>query len=100
MNALVCFPPQVEPPRSEVVAMSVFPFFLFISSIFLIATFVVYALLPEIRNVHGVTIMCHVASLAVMYVGLASIQLFKLPDGACVGLGEKCFLSLRACYQS
>ena len=92
MNALVCFPPQVEPPRSEIVAMKVFPFFLFVSSIFLIATFVVYALLPEIRNVHGVTIMCHVASLAVMYIGLACIQLLSLPDGACVGLGKFHFI--------
>ena len=33
--------------------------------------------------------MCHVASLAVMYIGLCVIQLGpELPDGACVGLGK------------
>lgn len=32
--------------------------------------------------------MCHVASLAVMYIGLCVIQLgSEMPDGACVGLG-------------
>lgn len=37
----------------------------------------------------GVTIMCHVASLAVMYIGLCVIQLGpELPDGVCVGLGN------------
>ncbi len=33
--------------------------------------------------------MCHVASLAVMYIGLCVIQLGpELPDGVCVGLGN------------
>ena len=46
-----------------------------VSAIFLIITFMVYAVLPEIQNIHGVTIMCHVASLAVMYITFALIQL-------------------------
>lgn len=36
--------------------------------------------------------MCHVASLAVMYIGLCVIQLgSEMPDGACVGLGKNKF---------
>lgn len=35
-----------------------------ISAFFLVATFAVYALIPEIRNIHGVVIMCYVGSRA------------------------------------
>lgn len=86
-QALMCFPPQPEESADNQLVLKVFPYFLFVSSLFLIATFVVYAMIPEIRNIHGVTIMCHVASLAVMYIGLCVIQLgSEMPDGACVGL--------------
>ncbi|XP_046644908.1 G-protein coupled receptor Mth2-like isoform X2 [Daphnia pulicaria] len=86
-QALLCFPPQPEESADNQLVLKVFPYFLFLSSLFLTATFVVYAMIPEIRNIHGVTIMCHVASLAVMYIGLCVIQLGpQLPDGVCVGL--------------
>ena len=55
--------------------MLIYPYFLIVSSVFLIITFLVYAALPEIRNIHGVTIMSQVASLAVMYITLGLIQL-------------------------
>lgn len=89
MQALTCFPPQPTDSPDSQLALAIFPYFLLISSIFLIATFIVYAVIPEIRNIHGVSIMCHVASLAVMYIGLAIIQLTSyLPLGLCKGLGE------------
>ena len=34
-------------------------------SIFVIATFVVYAMLPKMRNIHGVIVMCYLASVAI-----------------------------------
>ena len=37
-------------------------------STFVIATFVVYAMLPKMRNIHGVIVMCYVASVAVYYI--------------------------------
>ncbi|XP_057366331.1 LOW QUALITY PROTEIN: G-protein coupled receptor Mth2-like [Daphnia carinata] len=86
-QALMCFPPQPEESADNQLVFKVFPYLLLVSSLFLVATFVVYAIIPEIRNIHGVTIMCHVASLAVMYIGLCVIQLgSEMPDGACVGL--------------
>lgn len=42
-----------------------------ISCFFLMATFVVYCCLPSLQNLHGKTLMCHVASLFVAYATLA-----------------------------
>lgn len=53
-------------------------------------TFIVYAIIPEIRNVHGISIMCHVASLTVMYIGLGIIQMKPYAiygTGWCTALG-------------
>lgn len=87
LQALLCFPPQPEETAANVVIQSIYPYFLFVSSLFLIATFIVHALLPELRNTHGVTVMCHAASMSVMYIGLATIQLNPyLPDDVCIGL--------------
>ena len=52
-QALICFPPQPEESADNQLVLKVFPYFLFVSSLFLIATFLVYALIPEIRNIHG-----------------------------------------------
>ena len=90
--AVVCVPPSE--PSGETVEdvswlLSAYPYIFYISSIFLIATFMVYAIIPELRNnVHGISIMCQVASLAVMYIGLGTIKNnLDISDGACIGLG-------------
>lgn len=43
---------------------------------FLIATFLVYAILPELRNVHGKSLMCYLAGLSVGYMLLGYMQLY------------------------
>ncbi|KDR13486.1 G-protein coupled receptor Mth2, partial [Zootermopsis nevadensis] len=48
---------------------------LIISSVFLLATFLVYACLPSLQNLHGKTLMCHVVSLFAAYVCLSVAQL-------------------------
>lgn len=42
---------------------------------FLIATFLVYALLPELRNIHGKCLLCYLFSLTIGYSSLALLQL-------------------------
>ncbi|XP_050093977.1 uncharacterized protein LOC126576715 [Anopheles aquasalis] len=42
---------------------------------FLVATFVVYAILPELQNVGGKSLMCYVAALAISYLLLALARL-------------------------
>ena len=86
--AVVCFPPAVNITEDNKLAIQMYPYFLFISSLFLIATFVVYSILPEMRNIHGVTIMCFVASLTCMYVGIGIIQLWIKSGWFCIGIGK------------
>jgi len=68
------------------------------SSLFLLVTFLVYACLPSLQNLHGKTLMCHVASLFAAYVCLSVAQLGGtiLDQFFCAALGEsnqllKCF---------
>lgn len=42
---------------------------------FLLLTLLVYAVLPELRNVNGKSLMCYLASLAAAYALLAFLQL-------------------------
>lgn len=83
-QALLCFPAQPTETEDVKLVVKVFPYFLFLSSLFLIATFLVYALIREIRNIHGVTVMCYVASLAVTYIGLGIHQLHTEESSECV----------------
>ncbi len=89
-KAFICFPDQLEPPHEEKALLKVYPAFMLISALFLIATFVVYAIIPELRNIHGATIMCHSISLATTYICLGIIQLFSgdLPIGSCIFIGK------------
>ncbi len=75
--AIVCFPSSIDVRLHEQRSLIffIYPYLMFISSIFLIVTFIVYAIIPEIRNVHGICIMCHVAALTVMYIGLGLIRM-------------------------
>lgn len=57
---------------------------------FLLATLIVYALLPE-RSLHMKALMFYVFSLLMAYIFLVSIQLSndKLESGGCLTLGKK-----------
>ena len=83
---MLCFPPKEEPGPLD----SAYPYILFVSSLFLIATFVVYAVVPEMRNVHGLCVMCQVAATTVTYIGLGTVQLlpsFSAPGPLCITIG-------------
>lgn len=68
----ICAPPS---PLEVAVKYVFYPIGMFLSMPFLLATFVVYAILPDLRNVHGKSLMCNIASLISAYVSLAAIQL-------------------------
>ncbi|XP_051170360.1 G-protein coupled receptor Mth2-like isoform X2 [Leptopilina boulardi] len=55
---------------SKNVAESTHPIGMIISILFLLITFMVYAIVPELHNLHGKTLMCHMASLIAAYTGL------------------------------
>jgi len=73
-RALVCFQ-EVTNSEAQIVALNIYPYLMFISAVFLIVTFVVYATIAELRNVTGVIIMCYSITLAVMFISLGTIQL-------------------------
>ena len=92
LQALICFPPPQQDGPDDELALAIFPYFFFGSTVFLIATFVVYAAIPELRNIHGVTIMSYVAAMTVAYIGLANIQMHRDNHNiyTCQGLGRLC----------
>lgn len=66
----------------------------------MVATFVVYALLPELRNNHGRTLMCYVASLTVGYLLLALMRfsLYEHQSGWCVFTGYTVYFAMLASF--
>lgn len=69
------------------VRFSILPIGMILSVPFLMATFIVYALIPELRNVHGKSLMCYVFSLTLAYALLAFVQLYTNND-SCRNGGE------------
>lgn len=55
---------------------------------FLALTFIVYAILPDLQNVHGMSLMCYVCGLAGTFAGMALIQMeYAGKDRVCFLLG-------------
>jgi hypothetical protein len=63
---------------------------LLISVPFLIVTMLVYLLVPELRDLHGKSLACHVLCLSVAYIFLAAVQLGgeTFDQKLCVTVGE------------
>lgn len=92
LQTLVCFPPGED---AETKAMFTFyPIGMILSTPFLLTTFLVYAVIPDLRNLHGKSLMCHVTSLLSAYVTLSIVQVGTdwVPPSWCFSLGKKkCF---------
>lgn len=68
----------------------VYSFGMITSVPFLVATYVVYWLLPEMRNIHGLTLRGYVGCLTVAYVMLTMVQLMPqdwLSYEGCIAIG-------------
>jgi hypothetical protein len=86
---LLCFP-EDEMVKDTSLQFILCSLGLIISSVFLLATFLVYACLPNLQNLHGKTLMCHVVSLFAAYVCLSVAQLGgeNLDPFFCAAVGE------------
>ena len=86
---MVCFQ-EVTNSEAQIIALNIYPYLMFISAVFLIVTFVVYATIAELRNVTGVIIMCYSITLAVMFISLGTIQLAtkSINPSFCICLGN------------
>ena len=70
---------------------SAHPIGMLISIIFLLITFLVYAIVPDLHNLHGKTLMCHMASLIIGYIGLVIHKFdfgYLISNNVCISLGE------------
>jgi G protein-coupled receptor Mth (Methuselah protein) len=70
---------------------------------FLLITFCVYGFIPELRNVHGKSLMCYVFALMVMYIGwcivhLESSDAFYSGSFSCVFIGYMIYISIYVCF--
>ena len=85
-----CYPKQPEPQLHETYVYS--SAFIF-SSVFTVATFIVHAILPELRNIHGIILMCYLASMSFFYFGFGINQLSSLnhPLPACKTFCKFCY---------
>ncbi|XP_022917473.1 G-protein coupled receptor Mth2-like isoform X7 [Onthophagus taurus] len=78
-----------NPPPSDMNVL--YSYGMIISMPFLIATFLVYALLPD-KNLPAKSLMCYVLSLLFAYIMLVTIQLnSNLEHGACVTIAYLCY---------
>lgn len=74
-NVFRCFPTvTAEGATTADVEMKMFPVGMVISLPFFIATVFVYSILPELQNLHGKTLICHVTSITVGYTFLILVQ--------------------------
>ncbi|XP_045536560.1 G-protein coupled receptor Mth2 [Papilio machaon] len=74
MVALVCYPDKAPDDDSPVLYIT-YAIGLMISIPFLLATFLVYAFIPELRNLHGMCLMAYCGGLIVAYMFLAYLKL-------------------------
>ncbi|CAB0016806.1 unnamed protein product [Nesidiocoris tenuis] len=71
-----CFPADEDLQDTEGKGtFAVYPKFMFISVPFLLATFIVYAVIKPLRNLHGWCLMSHVTALSLSYVCLSVVQI-------------------------
>ncbi|XP_070491588.1 G-protein coupled receptor Mth2-like [Chironomus tepperi] len=71
-NAYVCFEDSENTADNR---FFVYPIGMLISIPFLIITFLIYACVPELQNIHGRSLMCYTFSLTVLYAALISAQM-------------------------
>ncbi|CAK9829486.1 G-protein coupled receptor Mth2 [Anthophora retusa] len=85
-NVILCFDLDDDEADTEKITI-VFPVGLIVSVPFLFTTFLVYTLLPQLRNMHGCTLRGYIGSLLVAYVILAVVQISpqeQISDPLCV----------------
>ncbi|KAK2589178.1 hypothetical protein KPH14_001994 [Odynerus spinipes] len=90
----------LEPDAQTVLpaTQTIYPIMTIVSVPFLIFTFLVYAIIPELRNIYGKTLMCYVACLVTAYCSLINAQFKYLPPGICVTIGKKSTTFIRVFY--
>ncbi|KAG7211135.1 hypothetical protein KM043_010460 [Ampulex compressa] len=83
---LVCVLPGTEPSSEN--EQVVFHIGMAVSVPFLFLTFLIYAIIPELRNLYGKTLMCYVACLVLAYAFLVLANYVYLGPALCHCVGK------------
>ncbi|XP_063364470.1 probable G-protein coupled receptor Mth-like 3 isoform X1 [Cydia amplana] len=98
LDALVCFPQDEEDSSSYIVSSTC----MLISSAFFIVTIAVYALLPELQNLHGRVLMVYLACMCVGFTFLAAMQIMITVNNTtitiCMGLTFVIYFALLSAF--
>ncbi|XP_025602384.2 G-protein coupled receptor Mth2-like isoform X8 [Athalia rosae] len=80
----------------------IYPVAMLLSTPFLIATFVIYTVIPELDNIHGLTLRAYVGVLFLAYIALVTAQLgdqaVLATDALCTGLAFTIHFSFLASF--
>lgn len=85
-DVIICYKDDIEINVNKVL----YPIGMIVSVPFLFATFIVYCLLPELKNLHGYTLRAHIASLLIAYVTLSSVNVIPqehISNSLCIIFG-------------
>ncbi|XP_035790065.1 G-protein coupled receptor Mth2-like [Anopheles albimanus] len=87
-------------PEPSDLQHTVYAFGFLVSLPFLVATFLVYAILPELHNLPGMSLMCYVTSLAVSYLllALARMDVYEHRSVICHVTGYTVYFTLMASF--
>ncbi|XP_053674611.1 G-protein coupled receptor Mth2-like [Anopheles nili] len=93
-SGFVCF------ESNEELRYQLYPVGMLLSVPFLLLTFFVYACIPDLRNMHGKSLMCYVLGLSVGYTALSLVQLQAFPGSslACVISGYVVYFSFMVSF--
>lgn len=98
ISILACVPPDIDTVQPSEQQNTVHKVGIIISIPFLIATFLVYAITPELRNLYGKTLMCYVICLITAYVFLIlATYIYISPYFLCIGTGKGSSSSFVSC---
>ncbi|XP_077293111.1 G-protein coupled receptor Mth2-like [Arctopsyche grandis] len=99
--AVVCYPDN-EPDETYNLIYSLFPIGMMISIPFLIVTFLVYAIIPELRNLHGKSLLGYVSGLISGYIFLSVVQIqgryLQSMTGLCISIAFIIYLSFMVSF--
>lgn len=98
---MTCKPPfQKKALKNEEWMITVTPYLLYISAVFVITTFIIYAMIPKLQSIHGRCIMSYLVCLIVLYIGLGTIQLNSWVFHKYSGFRNICFIFIQYSYVS
>lgn len=94
-NLLVCYMPQTKNIR-----YTILPICMLISVVFIVATLLVYAFVPKMRNLNGKCLICYLAALAIGYSILSWLQIIEeyIVSPLCLLVARVVYVALIAAF--